>query len=88
MAETTTAQTDRDKALTKAYSTATTQLRDKHRDEFNDLYSKAAADLGVEWRPRPNPEQKAKEQIEELLTQFPHLRDEFSQGTVPEPTDA
>lgn len=66
---------DRDKRLQKAYTSATQQLRDNHRDEFNDLYSKYAEEQGVEWKPRLTPEQKAEAEYDRLLEQYPHLRD-------------
>lgn len=59
--------------LRKAYGTATQELRDNHRDEFNDLYAEKAAELGVEWSPRRTPEQKAEDAFDTLLRDYPHL---------------
>jgi hypothetical protein len=70
---------ERDRRLQKAYTAATQELREAHRDEFNDLYSKHAADQGVEWKPRLTPEQKAEQEFERLLQDFPHLMDRFPQ---------
>jgi hypothetical protein len=58
---------ERDRRLQKAYTAATQELRQTHRDEFNDAYSRHASELGVEWRPRPSAEQKAEEQFDALL---------------------
>lgn len=66
---------ERDKRLQKAYTSATQQLRDNHRDEFNDLYQKYAEEQGVEWKPRLTPEQKAEAEYDRLLEQYPHLRE-------------
>lgn len=74
-AETEAQTAERKDALRKAYGQATNTLRDTHRDEFNKLYSEAAAALGVEWSPRPTEEQRAEQQFEELLNQYPHLRE-------------
>lgn len=65
---------ERDKRLQKAYTAATQELRTKYRDEFNDLYSKHAAEHGVEWSPRLTAEQRAEQEFDRLLEQFPHLR--------------
>ncbi len=66
---------ERDRRLQKAYTSATQQLRESHRDEFNDLYQKAAADQGVDWQPRRTPEQKAEAEFDRLLEDYPHLAD-------------
>lgn len=62
-------------ALRKAYGQATQALRENHRDEFNDLYSKYARGMGVEWSPRLTPEQKAEQAFDNLLSEYPHLAD-------------
>jgi hypothetical protein len=67
----------RDKLLTKSYSTATSWLRDKHMAEFNELRVKAAADLGIEWTPKPDATTLAAQTIEHLLAEHPNLRDRF-----------
>ena len=66
---------ERKEKLRKAYGTATQRLRENHRDEFNTLYSEAAAELGEEWSPRLTDEQKAEAQFADLLTNYPALRD-------------
>jgi len=76
----TTGDDDRKTKLRKAYGQATTALREAHKTEFNDLYSKHAADLGVEWSPRPDAEQKAEQEFDQLLADFPHLRERLTQA--------
>lgn len=66
-----------DSGLRKAYGLATTRLRERHRDEFQALYAEAAEELGVEYKPRLTPEQKAEATVAELLEKFPHLRDQL-----------
>jgi len=72
----------RDALLRQAYSQASKDLREAHRDEFNELHRKHAVDLGVEGEPRPTAEQKAAEQIEALLSQFPQLRERVGGQTT------
>lgn len=66
---------ERGNLLRKAYTTATTRLREQYRDDFDSLYSQAAEELGVTYTPKPKPEQRAEEQIAALLAEFPHLRE-------------
>lgn len=71
---TTTDDNERSKKLRKAYGNATTRLREAHRDEFDSLYSQEAESLGVEYTPRPSAEQKALQQLQALLDEYPQLR--------------
>jgi hypothetical protein len=73
---------ERSNALRKAYSNATTRLREAHRTEFDELYSAEAEALGVDFTPKPSAEQKAEQQMEKLLHQYPHLREKIVE---PEP---
>lgn len=73
---------ERKVALRKAYGLATTELRENHRDEFNDLYQKAAKAEGVEWSPRPTEEQQAAALFDDLLVRFPHLRERVEEGAI------
>lgn len=72
----------RDALLRQAYSQASKDLRQTHREEFNELHRKHAIELGVDWEPRPTAEQKAAEQIEALLAQYPQLRDRVGGQTA------
>lgn len=78
-----TEQSDKAK-LKRAYSAATSVLRTRHQDEFNTIYQKEAADRGIEWHPKLNPLQKARQEMRALLTEFPELALEFAQAE-PEP---
>jgi hypothetical protein len=64
---------ERDNLLRQAYGKATAQLREQHRDEFENLRMEAAKELGVDWTPRKKPEEKAAEEFDRLLAEFPHL---------------
>jgi hypothetical protein len=72
--------TDRANALRAAYGEATTTLREKHRTEFDALYVAAARKRGVDYKPKPTPEQKAEAELDELLTKYPHLKDKVLKG--------
>jgi hypothetical protein len=63
--------------LRRAYGSASQKLRESHRDEFNELYAAEAAELGVEWSPRKTPEQRAEEQFQQLLQEYPSLREKI-----------
>lgn len=71
---------ERGKKLKKAYSNATSRLRQDHRDDFDKLMSEEAQNLGVEYTPRLTPEERAKKELEEILEQFPSLRDQINPG--------
>lgn len=76
------------KLLNKAYGAATAKLRDAHRDEFNRLYQAEAAELGVEWKPKLTPEQKAKNDLDAILAEYPHLADDFREREPEVPAEA
>lgn len=69
---------ERAKALRKAYGNATTRLREQYRTEFDSLYAQEAQALGVDYTPRLTPEQKAMEELKDLLNRFPHLRERIA----------
>lgn len=71
---------ERKSALRKAYGQATQDLRDKHRDEFNQQYAERAAEAGVEWNPRLSPEEKAAAEFDALLAEFPQLKERLTQA--------
>jgi hypothetical protein len=64
---------ERNKQLGIAYSRASRDLRDAHRDEFNNLYQRWARELGIDWEPRLSKEDAALNQIQKLLAEFPEL---------------
>ena len=90
MTESTTEQgtIDRDAALKKAYQQATAALRDEQRERFNVLYSEKALALGVEWKPKQTAEEKAEEEFQRLLAQYPHLAEKAVRPESPTPDSA
>jgi hypothetical protein len=65
----------RDEAVRAAHSKATSDLRNKHRDEFNASVKKYAAEAGFEWSPKKTQEEKDREAFEALLAARPEFRD-------------
>lgn len=82
-----TPQQEREAGLNKAYAAANSRLRTAHQDEFNGYYQEEAAKLGIEWSPKPTPEQKAETEMRALLDTYPHLsallREESGDGVAP-----
>lgn len=78
------AEAVRKERLRRAYGKATQVLRENHRDEFNDLYSKCAEAEGEEWHPRLTAEQRASQEFDRLLEEFPFLADRLPTQSVQE----
>ncbi len=76
MTEQTPVITDEEKAKRKAYSQATTRLRNDYRDEFNGLLAQEMKAAGYDWTPRPDAKEKARQQIRALLAEHPDLAEE------------
>lgn len=72
-----------EEAVNKSYAIAQRRLREQNLAEFNRLRTQAAKELGYDWHPQPTAEEKAAKQMEELLAEFPGLRDQF--GLVEDP---
>lgn len=68
---------ERDKALKQAYSAATSTLRKRYQDEFNEAYKAEAAKRGYELSLRPTPEERARQQVQDLLVAHPNLATEL-----------
>lgn len=64
---------ERDKAFAAARGEADKLLREAHTDEWNRLFQAALAERGVEWAPKPKPEQEALDTIANLLEKYPDL---------------
>ena len=69
---------ERDKLMSRCYGQAQTELRERHREEFNSLYQKTLAGVGIEWTPRPTPEQLALDQVTKYLNEFPGLAERLA----------
>jgi hypothetical protein len=72
--------TPRQAALKEVYVEATKALRENHRDEFNSLRVEGMKARGFDWAPALTEEEKAEQQVAELLTKFPHLADQIAGG--------
>lgn len=69
---------ERDKLMSKGYTAAQRDLREAHQDEFNQLYKKRLAELGIDWEPRKSKQELALDQITQLLTEFPDLAEKLA----------
>lgn len=74
---------ERDNLLSKAYSKASRKLRESHSDEFNKYMEEATSELGVAWRRRVTPEEKAEQEFRTLLEAHPWLREKVSTESGP-----
>ena len=70
--------TERDRLMSRCYGQAQTELRERHREEFNRTYQRLLAGVGIEWTPRPTPEQLALEQCTKYLNEFPGLAERLA----------
>jgi hypothetical protein len=71
--------------ILRARNAATAALIDAHTDEYHDLMERECKTLGVAWSRPLSAEDKARAEVEALLTKYPHLRDEFAPGTFDTP---
>lgn len=83
----TTSADDKEKALSAARSAAAARLREAHREEFEGYLVDEAKQRGVEWKPRKTAKQRAEEQFQALLAEFPDLAKSLSgpETSVPQP---
>jgi hypothetical protein len=72
-------QVERDKLMSRAYTTAQSDLRKTHHDEFNALYQQRCAELGVHWEPRKSKQEQALDQMLTLLTEYPALAEKLAE---------
>jgi hypothetical protein len=64
----------------EAYSAATARIRESHKDEFRGLVQEEAAKRGVTYEFRKSAEEKAAEQLADLLAKFPDLATKVGQA--------
>lgn len=69
-----------DKKKRQAYSAATTRLRKENPTLWNEVLADEYRKAGIEWKPRLTEEEKAKQQIAELLAAHPSLLSEFTES--------
>lgn len=71
--ETSTASDERAGLLRKAYSNASTRLREENRGRFEALQVEEAQKLGIDYKPKPSKDQRALAEIQRLLAENPGL---------------
>jgi hypothetical protein len=59
--------------MSRAYSASQRRLREAHSDEFNGYMTEETDRLGLSWKPRQSPEQKALSEVLSLLDANPGL---------------
>lgn len=74
---------DRDAKLRQAYSLASQELRQTYQKEFNELRVKHSKALGVEWTPRPSKDEKARAELDRLLSENPGLMEDLAARVLP-----
>lgn len=62
----------------QAYANAEKALREQHQDEFRTLVKAEAQKLGVEYKFRPSPEERAAQEVRALLAKYPALREQVA----------
>lgn len=67
--------------LRKSYDMATQRLRKANEEDFIKFRREAAEELGIEWEPRLSQEQRAEQEFDALLEQYPHLADRIAERT-------
>ena len=72
----TTKTKDDEKARAAARSTAASRLRDAHRSEYDQILQEEMSARGIDWTPRPSKEEKARQQVKNLLAEYPGLLDD------------
>lgn len=60
----------------QAYNAAEQRLKEKYNLTFRSMVKEEAEKRGVAYEFRKTEEEKAREQYEELLAKYPHLRDQ------------
>lgn len=71
----------RDDLLKQSYVAATKRLREDNLEQFNKYRVEEAKARGIEWTPPKTAEQKAKEEYDRLIADFPHLAQQPQAGT-------
>lgn len=70
---------ERQVLINKADSAAYRALRQAHPQEFREAKVKAAADLGLDWKPRPSKDERERAQVKRILSDNEALREELKQ---------
>jgi hypothetical protein len=71
-------QQTKDQLMSRAYSASQRRLREAHSDEFNSFMAEETSKLGLSWKPRQSPEEKALSEVLSLLDANPGLADKLA----------
>lgn len=64
-----------------AYSAANKRLRESNPEQFKQFVGEEMKARGVDWTPRLTPAERARAEVQRLLTEHPELADEFTSAT-------
>lgn len=67
----------RQAVLNQASAAAMATIKAENIDRFNELMIKEAQDRGEKWSPRLTPEQRAEQDLADLIARFPNLADKI-----------
>lgn len=73
-------QVEEQKARAAARSAAASRLREAHREEHDAYLVEEMQKRGIDWKPKPTPEEKAKADLEKIYSEYPHLKDSAPAG--------
>lgn len=80
--EKTSEQIDEQKARAAARSAAASRLREAHRSEHDEYLADEMQKRGIDWKPKPTPEEKAKAELEKIYSEYPHLKEDRPEADV------
>lgn len=78
----TTSSNDEQKARAAARSAAASRLREAHRSEHDAYLADEMRKRGIDWKPKPTPEEKAKAELARILEEYPHLKEGRPEASV------
>ena len=76
----TTEQIEEQKNRSAARSAAASRLREAHRAEHDGYLVEEMQARGIDWKPQPTPEEKAKAEVEKIYAEYPHLKESLLNG--------
>lgn len=80
--KTTSSKDNEQKARAAARSAAASRLREAHRSEHDEYLADEMQKRGIDWKPKPTPEEKAKADLEKIYAEYPHLKEDRPEDDV------
>lgn len=79
--KTTSSRDEEQKARAAARSAAASRLREAHRSQHDEYLADEMRKRGIDWKPKPTPEEKAKAELARILEEYPHLKESDLAGS-------